>query len=184
MTTRRHLAVTAAATAALATAAGPARAQTAQSPVQAPADAAGRADFLFVQTARRMSFDRAAGRLTLHEVSPVTLFFADRPDRIAGNMRTAAFVPFWSEGRDSFLSDPPNADLSILEAGELRQVVAVLRNPVLEGGNLAYTVQVLDGTMPAAGEEISVFIDIIGMPLTPLSFAGARRRAFRRAWMR
>ncbi|WP_198369914.1 hypothetical protein [Roseomonas rosulenta] len=179
MATRRDLARTAAAAAALAAVISPAAAQT-----PAAADASGNADFLFVQTARRMSFDRAANRLTLHDVSPVTLFFSDRPDRIAGNMRTAAFVPFWSQGRDSFLSDPPNADLSIVEGGELRQVVVVLRNPVLEGGNLAYTVQVLAGTMPDAGEEASVFIDIIGMPRTPVSFAGAARRGYRRAWMR
>ncbi|MEO3475942.1 hypothetical protein AAFN86_29125 [Roseomonas sp. CAU 1739] len=179
MKTRRDLAIAAATTAALATAVGPARAQT------PPAgETSGNADFLFVQTARRMSFDRAANRLTLHDVSPVTLFFSDRPDRIAGNMRTAAFVPFWSQGRDSFLSDPPNADMSIVEGGELRQVVVVLRNPVLEGGSLAYTVQVLAGTMPDAGDEVSVFIDIIGMPRTPVSFAGAARRGYRRAWMR
>jgi hypothetical protein len=177
MTTRRTLAIAAAA---LPATLGTARAQ----PAQAPADAAGQADFLFVQTARRMSFDRAANRLTLHEVSPVTLFFSDRPDRIAGNMRTAAFVPFWSQGRDSFLSDPPNADLSILEGSELRQVVVVLRDPRLEGGNLSYTVQVLDGAMPATGEEVSVFIDVIGMPRTPYSYAGAARRGYRRAWMR
>lgn len=180
MTTRRNLALSAAATAALVTSANAAGAQTAQ----APADASGNADFLFVQTARRMSFDRSASRLTLHDVSPVTLFFSDRPDRIAGNMRTAAFVPFWSQGRDSFLSDPPNADLSIVEGGELRQVVVVLRNPVLEAGSLSYTVQVVAGVMPDAGDEVSVFIDIIGMPRTPLSFAGAARRGYRRAWMR
>ena len=182
MTTRRDLAMTAAATAALAAEIGPARSQTAQAPPAA--DASGNADFLFVQTARRMTFERGAGRLVLHDVSPVTLFFSDRPDRIAGNMRTAAFVPFWSKGRDSFLADPPNADLSIVEGGELRQVVMVLRNPVLEGSNLTYTVQVLTGAMPDAGSEISVFIDIIGMPRTPLSFAGAARRGYRRAWMR
>lgn len=182
MTTRRNLALTVATAATLATAVGSAHSQTAQAPPAA--DGSGNADFLFVQTARRMSFDRAANRLTLHDVSPVTLFFSDRPDRIAGNMRTTAFVPFWSQGRDSFLSDPPNADLSIVEGGELRQVVVVLRNPVLEGGNLAYTVQVLSGAMPNAGEEVSVFIDIIGMPRTPVSFAGAARRGYRRAWMR
>ena len=56
------------------------------------------ADFLFVQTAKGMSFDKAASRLTLTGVSPVTLFFTDRPERIAGNMSTGKFVPFWSEG--------------------------------------------------------------------------------------
>lgn len=35
--------------------------------------------------------------------------------------------------------------------------------------------------MPAKGEDVAVFIDIIGMPLTPLSYAGVARRSFRRA---
>jgi hypothetical protein len=148
---------------------------------QAQAAGDAQADFLFVQTATGMAFNADQNRLTLHGVSPVTLFFSDRPERIAGNMTTAAFVPFWSHGTDSFLSDPPNADLWILEAGTLRQVVVVLRDPVLEGDSLHYTVQIIDGVMPVLGEEVSVFIDVIGMPLTPLSFAGANRRAFRRA---
>ena len=147
-------------------------------------DAQAKADFLFVQTAQGMAFDADQNRLTLNGVSPVTLFFSDRPERIAGNMRTAAFVPFWSEGTDSFLSDPPNADLSILEDGALRQTVVVLRDPVLEGDDLHYTVEIVDGEMPVLGEEVSLFIDVIGMPLTPVSVAGVRRRAYRRAVLR
>lgn len=139
------------------------------------------ADFLFVQTARGMAFDADQSRLTLRGVSPVTLFFSDRPERIAGNMKTTAFVPFWSEGKDSFLSDPPNADLSIFEDGKLRQTVVVLRDPVIEGDDLHYAVEIIEGDMPVLGEEVSLFIDVIGMPLTPLSFAGVRRRTFRRA---
>lgn len=139
------------------------------------------ADFLFVQTANSMAFSADQNRLTLHDVAATTLFFSDRPERIAGNMTTAAFVPFWSEGKGSFLSDPPNADLSIIENGALRQTVVVLHNPELDGADLHYTVKIIDGVMPVLGEQVSVFIDIIGMPLTPVSFAGARRRAFRRA---
>jgi hypothetical protein len=142
------------------------------------------ADFLFVQSAEGMAFDSDQNRLTLRGVSPVTLFFSDRPERIAGNMTTEAFVPFWSQGKDSFLSDPPNADLSILEKGELRQVVVVLHDPEIVGGDLRYTVQITDGTMPVLGDATSLFIDIIGMPLTPVSFAGADRRAYRRAVIR
>lgn len=169
MTTRRFLMAAAATAATISTA----QAQTASTPAD------GVADFLFVQTARRMSFDRATNRLTLHEVSPFTVMFSDRPDRIAGNMLTSAFVPFWSRGSDSFLKDPPNADVSIVEGNDLRQVVAVLRDPVLVGDTLSYTVRVLEGTMPETGGSASVFIDIIGMPRTPFSFAGAaRRRAF------
>ena len=140
------------------------------------------ADFLFVQTAKGMSFDKAASRLTLTGVSPVTLFFTDRPERIAGNMATAKFVPFWSEGPDSFQSDPPNADISIIEDGALRQTVVELKDPELSGEDLSYTVTIIQGEMPESGAEVSVFIDIIGRPLTPVSFAGADRRAFRRGY--
>jgi hypothetical protein len=138
------------------------------------------ADFLFVQTAKSMSFDKSANKLTLEGVSSTTLFFSDRPERIAGNMKTAAFVPFWSTGMDSFLKDPPNADVSILEGDKLRQVVVVLQAPELKGDNLTYTVKVLQGDMPEKGADVSVFIDIIGMPRTPFSYAGVRRRTYRR----
>ena len=141
------------------------------------------ADFLFVQRASAMKFDKASSKLTLEGVGGATLFFSDRPERIAGNMETAAFVPFWSKGKDSFLSDPPNADLSILEGDKLKQVVVVLENPELNDNNLTYTVKVVGGEMPEKGSEVSVFIDIIGMPLTPLSYAGVARRGYRRAFL-
>jgi non-ribosomal peptide synthetase component E (peptide arylation enzyme) len=151
---------------------------------QTAAQDAKQADYLFVQTANAMSFDKATNKLTLHGVSPVTVFFSDRPERIAGNMKTSAFVPFWSQGKDSFLSDPPNADISVVEGKELRQIVAVLKSPELNGGDLSYTVKILQGEMPAKAEEVSVFIDVIGMPMTPVSYAGVARRSYRRAVIR
>lgn len=150
---------------------------------QTPSSATNRADFLFVQTANSISYDAATKKLTLVGVSPVTLFFSDRPERIAGNMTTTAFVPFWSTGKDSFLSDPPNADLSILEGNSLKQVVVVLKDPVLDGENLSYTIDVIEGDMPTRGNNASVFIDIIGMPATPVSYAGVARRSYARAVM-
>jgi hypothetical protein len=145
------------------------------------AEEAKQADFLFVQTAKGMIFDKAANKMTLEGVSPITVMFTDRPERIASHMRTAAFVPFWSKGKDSFLSDPPNADVSILEGDKLQQIVVTLMDPVLEGDRLSYTVKVLEGEVPAKAADVSVFIDIIGMPLTPLSYAGVARRTWRRA---
>jgi len=170
MTTRRSLLL--AATAAAATAALKPQSALATDEM---------ADFLFVQTASAMTYDKAASKLTLEDVGGSTLFFSDRPERIAGNMKTTAFVPFWSKGKDSFLSDPPNADLSILEGSELKQVVIVLKDPELNGKNLTYSVKAVSGEVPEKGSDVSVFIDIIGMPLTPLSFAGVGRRSFRRA---
>lgn len=137
------------------------------------------AQFLFVQSAAGMHY--ADGKLTLTGVSPVTVLFSDRPERIAGHMTTAEFIPFWSEGDDSFASNPPNADLSILEGDAMDNIVLTLRDPTLAGGQLSYRVEVLEGEVPAAGGAASLFIDIIGRPVTPASFAGARRRAWRRA---
>jgi hypothetical protein len=141
-------------------------------------------EFLFVQSAKGMTFDKATSKVTLEGVSPATVFFSDRPDRIAGNMTTAAFIPFWSKGKDNFASNPPNADISILEGNELRQVVVVLQDPELKGDNLTYTVKILQGEMPAKGADVSVFIDIIGRPWTPMSYAGVARRTYRRAYYR
>ena len=142
------------------------------------------ADFLFVQTAKSLSFDKSTNKLTLNGISSTTLFFSDRPERIAGNMKTSAFVPFWSTGKDSFLKDPPNADISILEGDKLQQVVVVLQAPAIKNDTLTYTVKVLQGEMPARGDDVSIFIDIIGMPRTPLSYAGAARRGYRRVYWR
>src|SRR5262245_26164354 len=59
-----------------------------------------KADLLFVQNARSVSFDSKRDRVTLHGVNPVTIAFSDRPERFAGQMPTANFVPMWSQGHD------------------------------------------------------------------------------------
>ena len=136
---------------------------------------------LFVQNAKAVVFDK--GTLTLKGVSPMTLFFSDRPVRIAGHFNTKdEFMPLWDEGKDSFLKDPPNATVSIYEKGkeQLVDVVVKLSKPRLKGEDLTYDIKVIEGKVPKRGGECSVFIDIIGLPFTPLSFAGvARRTAFR-----
>ncbi len=70
---------------------------------------------LFVQTAASMTSDR--GTITLHGLSPSTLYFADRPQRDVGHMRSSHFVANWTEGDNSFADNPPNAVLSFAEPG-------------------------------------------------------------------
>jgi len=142
------------------------------------AKAVKKVDFLFVQTAKGFSHEN--GRITLRGVNPVTISFSDRPERIAGHMPTGKFIPMWSQGQDSFLSNPPNATLSVFRGDSVSSTVVVLRNPRLVGDDLSYEVRVLEGTLPAQSGPCSLFIDIIGMPLTPFSYAGAARRAWRR----
>ena len=55
---------------------------------------------------------------------------------------------------------------------------------MLNGEDLTYTVKILQGNMPARGADVSVSIDIIGRPWTPVSYAGFARRRFRRCWYR
>ena len=135
---------------------------------------------LFVQNARAVVF--GGGTLTLKGISPTTIFFSDRPTRIAGHFTTLEYLKLWDEGKDSFLQDPPNATVSMFETGkeELVDVVVKISKPRLKGGDLTYEMTVLEGKVPKTGGVCSVFIDIIGLPFTPLSFAGvARRTAFR-----
>jgi hypothetical protein len=135
-------------------------------------------DVLFVQNAKNMSFTE--GKLVLQGINPVTVCFTDRPARMAGHMQTSRFVPLWSQGKDSFLKDNPNATLSVFSGDNVSDLVVELSNPQLFGDDLTYDARLLEGTPPANGGACALFIDVIGMPATPMSYAGAARRAWRR----
>ena len=131
-------------------------------PPRATAQAIGPAkapEFLFVQTAKNVAYKD--GVLTLQDVSPVTVFFSDRPKRIVGHVRNDLFFKKWSEGNNSFKSDPPNAVLSVLNNNNTppAEAVVVLTNPRLDGKTLAYDVRTLKGTLPATGIDGTLFID-------------------------
>jgi hypothetical protein len=137
----------------------------------------GKMDVLYVQNAKSVTVEK--GKLVLHGVNPATVCFTDRPARLAGHLPTSSFIPLWSEGKDSFLKDPPNATLSIFSGDKVSDLVVEISNPVLAGNDLTYDVKVLEGAPSVKGGECSLFIDIIGCPRTPYSYAGAARRAYR-----
>jgi len=135
---------------------------------------------MFVQTAQGVTSD---GRtLTLDHVTPSTLYFSDRPERIVGHMTTSDFVDLWGEGANSFEEDPPNAVLAFLQPGDEvpEDAVVVLREPRLQDGQLSYSIEALDGTVPTQSGPITLFIDPFGRPLSPVSVCGVRRRERRR----
>src|SRR5947207_11770372 len=140
----------------------------------------GNVDVLFVQNAKNVTFKE--GKLILQGVNPVTVCFTDRPARMAGHMQTSRFVPLWSQGKDSFLKDNPNATLSIFSGDNVSDLVVELSNPQLSGNDLTYDARLLEGTPPVNGGACALFIDIIGMPATPMSYAGVARRSFRRGY--
>jgi hypothetical protein len=86
-------------------------------------------DVLFVQNAKNVSLGN--GKLVLRGVNPVTVCFTDRPARMAGHMQTSKLVPLWSQGKDSFLKDNPNATLSVFSGDNVSDLVVELSNPQL-----------------------------------------------------
>jgi hypothetical protein len=153
-------------------------------------------EMLFVQTAHRVTF--VDNTMTLHDVSPTTLFFSDRPERVTGHQGTKIFVDNWGKGHNSFAEDPPNAALVILgdDDVEVAEVVVELKAPKYDDNKLSYVVTVLEGEMPSSGQVSALFIDavIITDPYYgyhdtvvvapslygPLSYRGQSRRVARR----
>jgi hypothetical protein len=150
--------------------------QTASAEDNLPGD--DQVQYLFVQNAKGVSF--AEGKMTLKDINDITILFSDRPDRIAGHMTTADFARNWNMGKDSFKIDNPNAALAIFGEKEPNDAVVELSDPVLENGNLTYSIRILEGSIPKTSGECSLFIDLIGRPLTPVSYAGVARRTTRR----
>jgi hypothetical protein len=136
---------------------------------------------MFVQTAQGMTSDGTT--LTLQDVTPSTLYFSDRPKRIVGHMATGDFVDLWAAGDNSFEKDPPNAVLAFLEPGAQapEDAVIVIQDPHLENGHLSYSIEALEGKIPAHSGPVTLFIDPFGRPLSPVSVCGVRRRERRRA---
>jgi hypothetical protein len=136
---------------------------------------------LFVQTAHSLTSEGDKS-ITLHGLSPSTIYFADRPQREVGHMSTKRFVDLWSVGDNSFETDPPNAVLSFAEPEDRapEEVVVTIRQPTLQGDSLTFEVDVLDGTLPASTGPCALFIDPFGRPLSPVSAAGMHRRERRR----
>ena len=135
---------------------------------------------LFVMNARGASLQGQT--LTLDGVSPNSIVFADRPVRAAGHLLTQHLLEEWTEG--SFAKDPPNATVSVMskDGASVRDAVVELRDPHLDGDRLTFDVRVLEGDLAGADGPASVFVDIIGLPFTPLSVAGVARRMARRAY--
>jgi hypothetical protein len=120
---------------------------------------------MFVQTADDLKADDKTLRLV--NVGKQTLYFSDRPKRIAGHLTMQAYMEEWKagEGPDNFASDPPNATLSVYEAGQAGNTLTVVEisHPVIEGNDLIYHYKLIEGTMPKSGGATALFIDWVGV---------------------
>jgi hypothetical protein len=118
-------------------------------------------ELLFVQHAATATLKD--GKLTLDGVGDSVLYFSDRPARIVGREPLTAFLDAWDQGDPSFAMVPPNAVLTVVRHHEPLDLVVVLKDPVLNGDTLAYTVDVLDGPSSGSAKEAALFIDAFGV---------------------
>ena len=122
---------------------------------------------MFVQTAEDFKLDPTKSTFRLVKVNQQTLYFSDRPQRIAGHIKMADYLKEWTAkaGKDNFGANPPNATLSVYEPGQLDNTVVVveLTNPVVEGADLVYKYKIINGKLPAKGGATALFIDWIGV---------------------
>jgi hypothetical protein len=117
-------------------------------------------------------------KLTLDGISPNAIVFADRPVRSAGHALTAHLLEEWSSNApDSFAKTPPNATVSVFNKAKAGVVdaVVVLKSPKLEGDRLTFDVDLLEGDLTGGDGAVSVFMDIINLPI-------ARRTSHKGAW--
>ena len=124
------------------------------------------AQLMFVQVAEDMKVDAAAKTLRLVKVGQQTLYFSDRPVRIAGHLKMSEFLDEWTSkaGKDNFGADPPNAVLSVYEPGQddSTLVVVEISHPKIDGADMVYDYKLIKGKLPASGGQTALFIDWVG----------------------
>ncbi|UCH47822.1 MAG: hypothetical protein JSU95_17510 [Betaproteobacteria bacterium] len=138
-------------------------------------------DALFVIRAQALSFDGT--HMVLRGTDPNITYFCDRPVRTAGHLSIEALRDIMNEAENSFIENPPNAAISIFgDDGSVSDVVVTLKSPPkADGGTFDFEVTVIDGELPASGGAVAVFVDPVGVPMSPTSRAGVHRRHRRRA---
>ena len=124
-----------------------------------------KAQYMFVQSSESLKSDSKTLRLV--NVSPQTIFFTDRPVRDAGHVTMPAYLKEWTAaaGANNFSKNPPNATLSVYEAGKGTNTLAVVEisDPVIDGRDIVYHYKVLEGKLPSTGGATALFIDWIGV---------------------
>ena len=114
---------------------------------QTAPSASSKTQLMFVQSADDFKVDAAKNTFRLVKVNQQTLYFSDRPERIAGHMKMDQYLAEWAkaEGPDNFSADPPNAILSVFEPGKADNTVVVVKisHPVVDGNDILYSYKII-----------------------------------------
>lgn len=119
-------------------------------------------EYMFVFGAKSGSVE--GDTLTLNGV-PNVLYFSGRPYRIAGHMDADTFVKVWSDGKDGFNNDPPNAVLSMMGDHGAFNVVVELLGVKAVGDAVSFKIRKLDGELQKEFGEAALFVDNVILDL-------------------
>ncbi|MEM8564261.1 MAG: hypothetical protein AAGF57_18630 [Pseudomonadota bacterium] len=132
---------------------------------------------LFIIHAPSAALNRTAEgqlQLTLDQVDPTVMRFADRPVRRAAHMKIKAFLSAWDEGPNSFHNDPPNADF-VSGTDQEQDIVFALSDPRWKTADqLQFNVKVVKGDMAAKTgnyQNVSLFLDSDILPCRTCDYA-------------
>lgn len=103
-------------------------------------------------------------KLTLKGVKEV-LFFSDEPKRIAGQITPVRFQSIWDKKFADTMLPKPNAVLSVVNTPENINITIELLTQSMEKDGLTYTVEILEGDIPASFGRSTIFIDNIDTPI-------------------
>ncbi|WP_299085792.1 hypothetical protein [uncultured Ruegeria sp.] len=106
--------------------------------------------------------DKAAmseGLLTLVGADKNLIMFTDRPHRAAATIPSEQLVKIWSEGDDSFASDPPNAALVGQQNGNPVSLIVELTNPRASGDDFVFGYKIIEGEEVPEIDQAYIVID-------------------------
>ena len=130
---------------------------------------------LLVQTAQSVDFSN--GRICLHNISPTTIYMSSRGQGIVGHISTSDLVNLWRRDTSTLSNEPPAAALSFLNQVQQPQgdVVVRLDHPTLDKHALTYSATILEGALFRQNGACTLFIDVLGRPVSPVSFTASLR---------
>ena len=117
--------------------------------------------WLFVQTAADFTSD--GDTLTIPYEREI-FAFTDRPNRQHAYLNAMELTSIWSSGENNFGENPPNAVLTWVEDGEIREAEIMLTAAQVgdQGRSITYQFQFEAGhEVPASAQQASLFIDMI-----------------------
>lgn len=115
--------------------------------------------WLFVQTGS--NFTSEGNRITLPYEREI-FAFTDRPNRSHAYWNAHEMVHLWDLGKDSFAEDPPNAVLTWVDNGEVREAEIELISASVDNLGRAITYEFAaesSAALPEFGTYASLFVD-------------------------